>query len=454
MTGTGRRHTSNQLDIPILICSLVAGLVGYLISGFVYTIIKELMWSPLAVGISFMIFAIVFIIIMVVVSLLSENLGYHISKHHDGGQITLALLAIIVLSLLLGTLFEFIYEIDMFSEQDKYLEPTSYVFIIDNSGSMGGMGGNDEEGLRYSAIEQIISKKDSSFPYAVYSFGDYVNVERALAPVSSGNNEFQPEANGGTNMKLALQTVFDDYENGLKDQMGNAPKVLLLSDGYAGDIGWFSSIDKLMKSYAKNNITISTVGLGSPDDTLMQQIADATGGVYISVDDVELLEDSMANAITQNSEDRYARTLYTQRNVPKLDFVYGLMRVLFTAILGIMISCAMLFATGKGEDSELIVLSSVITGIIGGLLMELGINLLGISPAIIKILYFLLVASTYVTIKAFGGKGSGKKYTDQEEIYAGQGRLNVGESSGIGTSGGYGSSSYGNDSFGQMDDFF
>lgn len=449
MTGTGRRHNTNQLDVPILIASLVAGLIGCLVSGFLYSVFKEILWSPLAVGLSFMIFAIIFIVIMLIVSLVSENLTYHVARHHDGGKITLALIAIIILSLILGTFFEFIYEIDMFSEKDKNLEPSSYVFIIDNSGSMEG---NDSEGLRYDSIEEIISKKDLSFPYAVYSFGSSVAVERALAPISAGNNEFQHEANGGTAMKLALTTVYDEYQNGLKDQMGKAPKVLLLSDGYAGDIGWFSGIDKLLKSYAKSNITISTVGLGNSDEALMQQIADATGGVYVSVEDVGMLDDLMQHAITQSSEDRYARTLYTLRNVPKLDFVYGLFRILFTSVLGILISCAMLFATGKGDDSETILISSVITGILGGFLLEIGINVFGISPGFIRFLYFVLVASTFVTVKAFGGKGSGKGYTDQEEVYKGQGRLNIGETSGIGESGN--TYSYDGSSYGNTDDFF
>lgn len=315
---------------------------------------------------------------MVILSFLNGNLGLHFRKHKDGGMMTLALAGIILLTFVLGLLFEFLYEIDMFSEQDIYQDATSYVFIIDNSGSMSG---NDPDGLRYSAISRIMAEKDDSFPYAVYSFSDSVVVDRAIAPISDGNNELGPKYLGGTSLKLALTTVLDEYENKFSYEMGDAPKFLVLSDGYATDIGLFRKIDPVLKRYAKTNISVSTVGLGNPDEALMQRIADETGGVYINVDDVDSLEDSMKQAITKYGEDKYARTLYTRRSVPRLNFVYAIMRILFTSILGILMSLAMLFATGKSEDSSMIIGSSLITGAIAGILMESGINLLGIAPA-------------------------------------------------------------------------
>ena len=223
---------------------------------------------------------------------------------------------------------------------------------------------SDPDGLRYQAIGKIIEPKDEDFPYAVYSFGNEVTEERALAPISAGNNEFTPYNSGGTSIRGTLTTLFENYEKNLKNQLGDAPKFLLLSDGYATDISWFSSINKILREYAKTDITISTVGLGDADDALLQQIADDTGGVYLSVDDVDQLEQSMQQAMNESGDNKYARTFYTYRNVPSLDFLYAAMRIVFTAILGILISSAMLFATGKGEDDQLILLTSVITGVL------------------------------------------------------------------------------------------
>ncbi len=428
MAGTGRRYSSNAIDFSIVVFSLIAGFIGNLISGGVYKFTKGIMWSPLAVGLSFMVFAIVFIAIMAFVNMKNDNLGYHLSKHHDGGKIFGALSIIVALSLILGILFEFLYEMNFYSEADMAQDPTSYVFIIDNSGSMSD---SDPEGRRYTAIKEIIAQKDTNFPYAVYSFSDYVNVERELAPISAGNHKLEVNANGGTQIRHTLQDIYELYENGLKDDLGPRPKFLLLSDGYASDVGFFGRIEKVLKSYKKTPITISTVGLGQADDALMQKIADTTGGVYISVDDVSSIEASMQQAMTEDA-DMEARTLYTYRSVPKMDIAYALMRSIFTAILGILISCAMIFATGKGEDSQMIVITSLITGVLAGVVLEMGINVLGVPSALVKCLYFLLVASTFVTQKAFGGSGSAREYENKEdEFIVRRERLTMNKTAGI-----------------------
>ena len=458
MAGTGKRHTSNNLDVELLVASLVAGLVSFIISVLIYAVLKELMWTPLAVGLSFMIFAIIFIAIMVFVNMHNDNLGYHVAKHHDGGQIFLVLLGIIILTFGLGILFEFLYEIDFSSERKMYQEPTSYVFIIDNSGSMEG---NDPEGLRYSAIKEIMAGKEENFPYAVYSFSNDVIQERALAPISAGNNDLQPQNLGGTMIKLALDTVYTDYETTLKDGLGVAPKFLILSDGHASDVGLFRPIKNTLKQYAKANIPISAVGLGGADEKLMRQIAETTGGVYVSADNVATLEEAMKQAMTEESEVEQ-RTLYTYRTVPNANALYALMRILFTAILGVLISCAMLFATGKGEDSEMILVSSVITGILAGVLLEVGINFFRIPQILMRAIYFMLVASTFVTLKAFGGSGSGRKYQDQLDAYDVRvTRKTMGKVSGIDTTfddsfgGGIGNGGIGSNSgSGQFDDDF
>lgn len=430
MAGRGKRKTTSELDKVTLVISIIAGFAGCLAASLVYRLIRGVLWSPLAVGISFMVFAIVFIVIMCIVSMVNDNLGYHVSKYHDGGKIALVLGAVILLALILGILFEWIYEIDFFGKPQGYQEPTSYVFLIDNSGSMET---SDPDGLRYQAIQKIIETQDANFPYAVYSFSNEVKEERALAPVSAGNNKLTPVNSGGTRIRGTLKTLYRDYEKGLKSQLGDAPKFLLLSDGYATDIDFFSSINGILRDYAKTPITISTVGLGDADDALMQQIADDTGGVYLSVDHVDQLEQSMQQAMKENGDNKYARTLYTYRNVPGLDFLYGIMRILFTAFLSVLISASMLFATGKGEDDRMILLSSAVTGILAGAVLELGINLLCLPPLLIRYLYYILTALTFITLKAFGGNGHGRKYTDQEDLYQTTGsRLKMGERKGIG----------------------
>lgn len=50
-------------------------------------------------------------------------------------------------------LLEYLYELN---PKQKIIEPTSYIFVIDESGSMSG---NDPEGLRYDAVSDLGARK-------------------------------------------------------------------------------------------------------------------------------------------------------------------------------------------------------------------------------------------------------------------------------------------------------
>jgi hypothetical protein len=381
---------NKSFDIMTLIVSLIGGIVGYFISNIVYNIVSNHLWSPLAIGLRYMIFMIILGLFVFIYSMINGNQS--LSQNGVGKNIVFFILAII-LTLLVSTLFEFIYEINLFSEDLVYNEPTSYVFIIDNSGSMTS---SDPNGLRYDAIDKIIENKDDSFPYAIYSFNSSVKCEREVAPKSQGKTNLETVNSGGTKIKATLEELIDDYENGKMKGLGASPKFLLLSDGYASDIGLFSSISKTLQNYVKNNITISTVGLGRVDEDLMQNIADKTGGVFISVEQADQLENAMSSAISQTSNDQYNRTFFTYREVPSLDLLYAIMRIVFTALIGFVVSFSMLFATGKDDDTDIIFISSLITSVIAGLLLELGINAFNLPTNTITLLYMIIIASTFI----------------------------------------------------------
>lgn len=406
------------IDKSILAGSAVVGVIDMIVASLLYGLLRGRLWSPLAVGLSFMIFLIIFLAGMSIIKIIRDD------KDFDS-QAVLAVVAVLIF----GILFEFIYEIDFFKSAKGYQDPTSYVFIIDNSGSMSN---SDPQGLRYKAIDQIIQAKDASFPYAVYSFNDTITEERALAPVSKGKTEFVPTNKGGTEIKATLEQFLEMYQNGMKEKLGGTPKFLLLSDGHATDLWFFSSINGLLKEYAKTDIIISTVGLGDADDVLMQKIADYTGGVYLSVENVDQLEQSMQQAIKKNGN-KYARTLYTHRNVPKFDALYAVLRILFASVLGIIVSGSMVFLFTDGDNVSLIVESTIIKAIAAGLLLEFGINALSLPTVLVRFVYFLLLSLTFVREKTFGGKGGGDDYQnvdEQQEIY----RAKMGTNHQIGTS--------------------
>jgi len=392
------------LDIITLMVSMIAGVIGYVVSGLVYSVARTFLPSFLAIAIEFLVFFIILGMMMTLWSVINGNLRAHLRAHHDGGKLFMAVLVCVAATFVLGGLFEFIYELTPSIKSPISTEPTSYIFIIDDSGSMSS---SDPNGLRYSAITTIMNRKDDSFPYAVYSFNNNVNLLREMAPKSEGINTFAGSDYGGTYIKKSLEVVMEDVKNGTLTNLGDRPKFLLLSDGFASDIGLISSPNRILKKYAKNNYTISTVGLGSADDSLMQKIADKTGGIYVSVDQVADLETGMQQAITSVS-DNMQRTLFTVRNVPSLDLLYAIMRIVFTAILGFITSVAMLYCTGKGDDDVLIFKASIIKSIIAGLLLEVGINTIGMLPALVHFIYCVIVAMMFITTrpKYYTGKSS------------------------------------------------
>ncbi|MCD7949279.1 MAG: VWA domain-containing protein [Erysipelotrichaceae bacterium] len=381
---TSQSH--KQFDFQTFIISIIASIVGIIISNKVYSSLD--IWRPLAIGIRIFVFVLIVMMVVFIFSLINGNLGF---SHYSIGMNLGLLLIGLVIVLVISTILEGIYEINFYT--NTYSEPSSYVFIIDNSGSMST---SDPDALRYAAIEDIISNKDNSFPYAIYSFSDSVTCIREVAAKSEGLDEYEPINSGGTAIKGTLQQLLSDYKDGTLTGLGDNPKFLLLSDGYATDIGVFSNISSTLKDYVKNNITISTVGLGNTDDDLMQQIALDTGGVYIDIDDAKDLESAMSTAITDTSDELYQRHFFKYRHVLKLDTLYAFMHIIFTAIIGMLISVLSLFATGRDNDKKIVFISGIVTSVIGALLLELGINAIGLPASVMTIIYLLLVGAVCI----------------------------------------------------------
>lgn len=382
-------NQKKSFDIVTLVISIIGGIAGYFASGFIYQSIQEDLWSPLAIGIAFVVFYLVVALVVFVYSCINGNQVN--SSNGIPKNIIFMVIALFVV-LVSGTVFEYIYEMNFFGESSVYTQPTSYVFILDNSDSMNS---SDPDDLKYEAINDIISSQNYDFSYAIYSFNDTMTCQREMAPKSQGVGKIDIENFGQTYIKTTLEKLLKEYDNGDIKGAGKAPKFLLLSDGAASDITSYSDINSILNDYSDHSIAISTVGLGNADDELLQRIADRTGGVYIGIDEADQLENAMTTAIMK-AGDRYNRTFFTYRYVPSMDFLYAIMRIVFTAILGFLISASMLFATGKEDDVFLIIISSFITSVLAGFILELGINMFELDSEIMTIVYMLLVAATFI----------------------------------------------------------
>jgi uncharacterized protein YegL len=371
--------------VKLIILSLILGFVSWIAGLIIYAAFYDTL--PL-MGLIGVIFAILAAVVMIGVHLISVFCNAYddplIPIPDFPGVAFVIIIVGIVVTLLLGSVFQWIYGLNA---QEITTEPTSYIFVIDDSGSTDE---TDPNMMRYSAINAVLEDKDESFPYMVYSFGSDTTVIRPMGAISEGTQLSDNRCSGGTAIRGALNQVMEDYESG-QWEGGAYPKVILLTDGYAQDCHLRFLLNRTLKKYNKANISISTVGLEQVDEDLMQTIADTTNGVYINVSDASMLNTAMAAATKTIT---VARDLLSVRPPVKNGALFAILRIVFVAVLGMLLGGLVCVCYGNEDSIELILISSGIKAIIGALVMELGTNVFGMSAKFAWLILWLLLALT------------------------------------------------------------
>lgn len=153
--------------------------------------------------------------------------------------------------------------------------------LLDRSGSMGG---RPMQNLR-AAVADFIADMQAGTSLSLVAFDDYA--ER-LTELTQDTASLLMAAEslydrGGTDITAAIR----EGTSVLQEAGGNRV-MLLMTDGQ-------SSIDfSVVDEAAAQGITIHTIGFGSVNDALLQEIADRTGGQYVRADSSEELSDVYA----------------------------------------------------------------------------------------------------------------------------------------------------------------
>ena len=372
--------------------AVVSLLAGFIALGLCFWLRLTLEKTLNSVLMTALLFTALYVVSFAAVSLSSFLRGSFNQKSYfasDRARWTGAALAGLLFTFAASLGLEWVYECDLY---EKSAEPTSYGFVLDESGSMAT---SDTDGKRYEAIREIISEKESSFPYMIYTFADEVKLVREMKPISEGHEDFPPVSDGGTSIGGAVARLRSDYESGVwKDQ--NHPKVIFLTDGYATDLPWgifgFSekrTLNGHLKNLGEAGVEISTVGLGSADEGLLRHIAETTGGTFISIEDASQLTESMKQAALSQS----GRTLLSERRARRGDWIYALMRIAFLFIIGALSGASMMIAYSSDVSTPLIIVLSIGEALLGGLLMEFGLKA-GISQPILWCILWVLISLT------------------------------------------------------------
>lgn len=394
-----QRSRQTALNLPLIIVTSILGGASWFAGTVLHSTLVDTIPRFVLIGIIFAVlcFALCFVIFIFskATSCFEENI---ITRSPSGGGVVVIILISTIVILLMAMLFQWIYGLN-FGKQAS--GPTSYIFLIDDSGSMQV---SDPSQIRYKAISDVLSDMPDSFPYMVYGFSDWPEIIKKMGPISDGIPQLTGINSGGTSIKSTLNQVLDDYNNRVWDG-GKSPKVILLTDGYATDIDFISPIGGTLKDYVSTGISVSTVGLGhAADADLLSDIAQTTGGIFIDVADVAMLSEAMRTAAREYT----ARDLLSARYMPSLNFLYGFLRVLFITILGLAIGFAASIAYGVQESIPITMISTVVKSILGALIMELGTGLVGLPDRYMWLALWILLAMT-IAVKTTRHRGRGQR---------------------------------------------
>lgn len=382
-----------SLNIILLAASIIAGLVSWIIGNFVYEVFFNQIPRVFLIGIVFAILCLCVLVVVHGVGRLTGAFEEPVLPLPDiPGMIPVLIAAGTAAVFFLSALFQWIYAMDF---QKQVQNPTSYIFVMDDSGSTAE---SDPAQMRYSAIDDVLEDMDESFPYMVYSFSDNYEILRGMAPISEGKDGLTGNSYGGTAIRGVLTQVINDYKNQVWDG-GERPKVILMTDGYATDIGLFHPINRVLKQYVREGISISAVGLEQTDENLMNQIADTTGGVFVRASDAGDLSSAMQSAVSLTS----SRDLVSARYIDHADVLLGFLRILFIFILGTGTGLLAMLVYGNEDSTILMIVSSAAKALAGALVMEIGTGVFGMPVKLAWLILWILLAAT-IALKPFGDR--------------------------------------------------
>lgn len=374
----------------VALLSVIVGVLAWFGCRYIYITYHDVLSGPVMIGILCAgLFAAVFMTVWIG-SLVSKSFDKDSRFYDDiGGMIRYFLCGLIGI-LILSMALEFIYEL---TPNFKEIKPTSYIFVIDESGSMSS---NDSTGLRYDAIPEIMEAEEAGFPYMVYTFSNDTQIVRNMGPLEAEYEPIPVNSNGGTAIYGTILQILKDYKDGVWDG-GTNPKVIFLTDGAATDLSngflWFKGnmpeFNAALEEYNDLGINISTVGLGFVDREIMTKMAETTGGVFVNIQHASDLTSAMKTAATSYSD----RDLLSIRYMKHMDGLYAMLRILFLTMIGAAIGSLMLLAYMEDGSIQMIVVSSSVCSLIGSILFEVGLKI-GIFQTLLWIVLWFLFSLT------------------------------------------------------------
>lgn len=178
------------------------------------------------------------------------------------------------------------------------------VLIIDSSGSMTSY---DPANLRKAAAKIFVHNADDNDQVAIVDFDSYTKIWWPLQPLTVNRDGIlaaidKIDSSGGTNLGAGLSAGYNQLKASTKP---NKKAAIFMTDGqgdYSNQAQLFlNNIDDPYDDWP-----VYTIGLGyGVNTTLLQNIADITGGIYFQLSDPNQLQNvyfEIANLIKEDSQ--------------------------------------------------------------------------------------------------------------------------------------------------------
>lgn len=392
-----------KINLLMLLFSLIGGGVAFLIGEWLLSWYDNLP-SILLVGIYFAIVALGVGIGCLLAEMISPRLNGASWKQRYLGLSWKLLPLMIVLALGVGSLTEFVYELNFGG-----VKPIkNVVMAIDDSGSMAQ---SDPDNSRYSAAKSLISRMDNDNQAAVVTFNQDAVVAQPLTPLSDSQSREKVltaidnlmPTEGGTNISAAVSQALQVIDSAGNKNQG--AMVILLSDGVSN----FDTAREL-QDYKERGIAVNTIGLVLEDPTgtkLLQDIAQATGGQYYDVKNTALLGD-----VFQQIYDRLGdRTLLTVRSDATADSpYYAAVRILSLMLVGAALGLGLGIVFDNRHLAKSFGIGGVVSGLFAGLILEFGLSGGSFVDALIRLLAVLILAAIISLFTGIIPVGEGRIY--------------------------------------------
>ncbi len=173
----------------------------------------------------------------------------------------------------------------MMAQQGLAADTIALSLVLDHSGSMDN---NDPDDIRIASAKLCADLMESGSDWgAVVGFDDSADVQIVMTrDMSALKNGITKTGYGaGTNFYDALSTATDTLNSAaISGISGSRKAVIFFTDGK-------DSYDtSVLDTFVQNSWRIYCIGFGSVDDSVLQNIADTTGGLYYRVSTANMQE--------------------------------------------------------------------------------------------------------------------------------------------------------------------